>query len=185
MPVIALFGTNIVFSFVAWGVLTALYIWPQLRARPRHEALRPLLVLNAFRFGGLAFLVPGVVSPDLPVTFARDAAFGDIIAAVLALLALATLRNKVGIFLVWAFNIWGSLDLLNAFYQANAGGLQPGQLGAAYFIPTAFVPLLFIVHGLVFVILLQGHRASARAPEPALIADRSPARRIRPRSAFE
>jgi hypothetical protein len=163
MPVIALFGLNIAFSFVAWGVVTALYIWPELRARPRLEALRPLLVLNAFRFGGLAFLVPGVVSPDLPTAFARDAAVGDIIAAMLALLALATLRSKVGILLVWAFNIWGSLDLLNAFYQANAGGLQPGQLGAAYFIPTAFVPLLFITHGLVFRLLLQGNRVPVRA----------------------
>jgi hypothetical protein len=164
MPIIALFGINIAFAFIAWAVLTALYIWPELRTRPRIEAFRPLLVLNTFRFGGLAFLVPGVVSPDLPVTFARDAAFGDIIAAVLALLGLAALRSKTAIFLVWVFNIWGTLDLLNAFYQANAAGLQPGQLGAAYFIPTAFVPLLLIAHGLVFAILLQGGRAPDRVP---------------------
>src|ERR1700733_11137234 len=118
MPTIGLFGINIAFAFTAWAVVTVLYIWPQLRARPRIEALRPLLVLNTFRFGGLAFLVPGVVSPDLPVTFARDAAFGDIIAAGLALLTLAALRSKTAIFLVWVFNIWGALDLLNAFYQA-------------------------------------------------------------------
>ena len=163
MPTIALFGINIAFAVTAWAVVTALYIWPALRARPRIEALRPLLVLHAFRFGGLAFLVPGVVSPDLPAAFAHDAALGDIIAAILALLSLATLRSKVGIFLVCVFNIWGSLDLLNAFYQANAAGLQPGQLGAAYFIPTAFVPLLLVTHGLVFRILLQGDRAAARA----------------------
>ncbi len=119
MPTIALFGINIAFAFTAWAVVTALYIWPALRARPRIEALRPLLVLNAFRFGGLSFLMPGVVSPDLPIAFARDAAFGDIIAAVLALLSLAALRTKAGIVVVWLFNIWGTLDLLNAFYQAQ------------------------------------------------------------------
>ncbi|MGC1359089.1 MAG: hypothetical protein WA851_25485 [Xanthobacteraceae bacterium] len=167
MPTIALFGINIAFAFTAWAVVTALYIWPQLRTRPRIEALRPLLVLNAFRFGGLAFLVPGVVSPDLPIAFARDAAFGDIIAAILALLSLATLHSRVGIFLVWVFNVWGTLDLLNAFYQGNAAGLQPGQLGAAYFIPTAFVPLLLITHGLIFAILLQRGRAPSRAPAQA------------------
>jgi len=32
--------------------------------------------------------VPGVVSPDLPSAFAHSAAYGDIIAAILALLAL-------------------------------------------------------------------------------------------------
>ena len=44
--------------------------------------------------------------------------------------------------------------LLNAFY-ANGAGLLAGQLGAAYFIPTAIVPLLLITHGLVFRVFLQ------------------------------
>jgi hypothetical protein len=161
MDVQLLFGASVAFGLVAWGIVTALYIWPQLQARSRIEALRPLLVLHGFRFIGLSFLVPGVVSPDLPTAFARDAAYGDIIAAILALSALSALRSRVGIVLVWAFNIWGSLDLLNAFYQANAAGLSPGQLGAAYFIPTTIVPLLLITHGLVFRVLLQSRRGRA------------------------
>jgi hypothetical protein len=148
MPVQLLFGISVAFGFVAWGVVTALYIWPQLQARSRIEALRPLLALHGFRFIGLSFLIPGVVSADLPAAFARDAAYGDLIAAILALLALASLRSKLGIALVWVFNVWGTLDLLNAFYVANATGLSAGQLGAAYFIPTAIVPLLLITHGL-------------------------------------
>ena len=67
----------------------------------------------------------------------------------------------MGIALAWAFNLWGSFDLLNAFYQANAAGLSPGQLSAAYFIPTAIVPLLLITHGLMFRVLLQGQRRRA------------------------
>jgi hypothetical protein len=159
MFVQALFGTSVAFSFVAWAVVAALYIWPQLRTRTRIDALRPLLVLHSFRFIGLAFLIPGVVSPDLPSAFAHAAAYGDIVAATLALLALATLSSKLGIAVIWVFNIWGSFDLLNAFYQANGAGLLAGQLGAAYFIPTAVVPLLLITHGLMFRILLQGARA--------------------------
>jgi hypothetical protein len=111
----------------------------------------------------LSFLVPGVVSPDLSLVFARDAAYGDIAAAILALAALAMLRTGVGIALTWAFNLWGSFDLLNAFYQANAAGLSPGQLGAAYFIPTAIVPLLLITHGLMFRVLLRSQRGRAAA----------------------
>ena len=133
MTVQLLFGTSVAFGFIAWAVVANLYIWSQLRTRSRIDALRPLLVLHAFRFIGLSFLVPGVVSPDLPIAFARDAAYGDIVAAILALAALATLRSGVGIALAWAFNLWGSFDLLNAFYQANAAGLLPGQLGTAYF----------------------------------------------------
>jgi len=121
----------------------------------RASRLRPLLTLHGFRFIGLSFLVPGVVSADLPTAFARDAAYGDVVAAILALLALAALRSKLGIVLAWVFNIWGTLDLLNAFYVANGTGLLAGQLGAAFFIPTAIVPLLLITHGLIFRILLK------------------------------
>jgi hypothetical protein len=149
------FFVSVAFSLIAWGIVTAIYIWPGLRVRQRTDALRPLLVLNTFRFLGLSFLIPGVVSPDLPPAFAHPAAYGDLIAAVLALLSLVWLRRGAGIALVWVFNLWGAADLLNAFYQGRLHGLQAGQLGAAYYIPTFIVPLLLIVHVLVFRILLQ------------------------------
>lgn len=155
MPPIALFGISIAFSFAAWGLVTAHAILPALRDRSRVDALRPLLILHCFRFIGLSFLIPGVVSPELPASFAFDAAYGDLAAAILALLTLATLRTSLGIPLVWIFNVWGTFDLLNAFYQGNAGALIPGQLGAAYFIPTAIVPFALITHGLIFWILLR------------------------------
>lgn len=150
-----LFFISVAFSFVAWGIVSGLYIWPALRVRPRAEALRPLLLLNSFRFLGLAFLMPGVVSPDLPSAFAHAAGFGDFIAAILALVSLLSLESSAGVVMTWIFNIWGAADLLNAFYQGNHAGLQAGQLGALYFIPAFGVPLFLIVHGLVFRILLQ------------------------------
>ena len=154
------FFVSIAFSFIAWGIVTARYIWPELRLRQRAEALRPLLILHSFRFLGLAFLVPGVVSPDLPPAFAHSAAYGDIIAAILALLSLLSLSRGAGVVVAWIFNLWGSADLLNAFYQASEAGLLPGQLGATYFIPTLVVPLLLITHGLAFRILLQHQNES-------------------------
>jgi hypothetical protein len=155
------FFVSIAFSFVAWGIVAVRYIWPQLRDRQRDDALRPLLILHSFRFEGLVFLVPGVVSPDLPAAFAHSAAYGDIMAATLALLSLLTLPTRAGIVIVWIFNLWGSADLLRAFYEGNANGLLAGQLGAAYFIPTFVVPLLLITHGLIFRILLQHQNQSA------------------------
>src|SRR5215472_2603568 len=144
------FFVSIAFSFIAWGLVTARYIWPELRLRKRAEALRPLLILHSFRFIGLAFLVPGVVSPDLPPAFAHSAAYGDFVAAILALLSLLLLSREIGIVFVWIFNLWGTADLLNAFYQANSAGLLAGQLGATYFIPTLVVPMLLITHVLGF-----------------------------------
>src|SRR5438128_3393062 len=96
-----LFFVSIAFSLIAWGIVTARYIWPELRLRERAEALRPLLMLHSFRFIGLAFLVPGVVSPDLPSAFARSAAYGDVIAAILALLSLISLPTAPGVDIAW------------------------------------------------------------------------------------
>jgi hypothetical protein len=157
MPPQAIFGLSAAFSFVAWGIVARRYIWPTLGRQPRADALRPILILHAFRFVGLAFLVPGVVSPDLPVAYARPAAYGDLATATLALLALTMLETTFGIVLVWVFNVVGTADLLYAFYQGDRTGvgLAPGLQGATYFIPTVLVPLLLITHGLVFRLLLR------------------------------
>ncbi|HEY3835227.1 MAG TPA: hypothetical protein VGL72_01585 [Bryobacteraceae bacterium] len=151
---------SIALSLIAWGIVAARYIWPELRHRQWDEALRPLLILHSFRFVGLAFLVPGVVAPDLPSTFAHAAGYGDIVSAILALLALVSLPGWGGVVFAWIFSLWGSADLFNAFYQANRSGLTPGQLGATYFIPTFVVPLLLITHGLALRILVQHQRVS-------------------------
>src|SRR5690242_18598431 len=121
------FFVSIAFGLTAWGIVARRFIWPRLRELPKTEALRPLLTLHSFRFIGLAFLVPGVVSPELPSTFANAAGYGDLIAASLALLSLALLPRAAGVAVAWIFNIWGSIDLLDAFYQANGAGLKIGR----------------------------------------------------------
>ena len=163
MPSPVLFGISVAFGLAAWGAVAWHYIWPELRERPSPENLKPILLLHGFRFLGLAFVVPGVVSPELPATFAQPVAYGDLIAAILALLALATLGSRTGTALTWVFNIFGAADLLFAFYQGGRISLPNNQgfLGAGYFIFAAYVPLLLITHGLAFRILL---RATAVAP---------------------
>ncbi|HZQ44776.1 MAG TPA: hypothetical protein VFA99_16090 [Acidobacteriaceae bacterium] len=163
------FFVSIAFGLIAWGVVAARYIWPKLRVLPRNEALQPLLILHSFRFIGLAALVPGVVSPDLPLSFAHPMAYGDLIAAALALISLLLLPGAAGVAVAWIFNLEGIADLLNAFYQANHAGLLAGQLRATFFLPTLIVPLLLITHVLVFRILLE------RQPEPAMLESRHPA----------
>src|SRR5262249_57953385 len=147
------FFVSIAFSFIARGIVTARYIWPELRLRERAEALRPLLILHSFRFIGLAVLVPGVVSPDLPPAFAHPEAYGDIVAAILALLSLLLLSSAAGVAIAWIFSFWGSADLLNAFYQANHAGLLAGRLGGAFFLSTFCVPPLLISSRISFPLL--------------------------------
>jgi hypothetical protein len=158
------FFVSIAFSLIAWGTVTARYVWPILRVRPREEAMRPILILHSFRFIGLAFLVPGVVSPELPSAFAHWVAYGDILAATLALLSLLLLPGAAGVAVAWMFNICGLADLLNAFYQANHAGVLAGQMGAAFFLPTLIVPLLLITHVVGFRILLQHQQEPGMQP---------------------
>ena len=171
MPSPVLFGISAAFGLVVWGAIAWHYIWPALRERPSPENLKPVLLLHGFRFLGLAFVVPGVVSPELPATFAQPVAYGDFISAILALLALATLGTRTGTVLTWVFNTFGAADLLFAFYLGSRISLPdtPGLSGAGYFILTAYVPLLLITHGLAFRTLLQA-RAVAPSPSEVRIA---------------
>jgi len=164
MSSLALFGISVALSFTAWGAVASYYLWPALRQRSAEEALKAILLLHGFRFVGLAFAIPGVVSAELPAAFALPAAYGDLAAAVLALAAFGALRTRAGTALTWVFNIFGAADLLLAFYQGSRTGLAdtPGLLGSCYFLVTAAVPLLLITHGLAIRILLQ-----SRVPAPA------------------
>jgi hypothetical protein len=156
MNPLLLFGVSVTLSFLAWGAVCRCFIWPRIRSLPLHEAVRPILLLHLFRFVGAAFLIPGVVRPDLPLDFAAPAAYGDLAAVGLAWLALALGRYHGLRLPLWVFNVWGTLDLLFAFYQGLFGvGIQPASLGAAYFIPTVLVPLLLCTHAMVFVLLLK------------------------------
>src|SRR5262245_41692058 len=115
-----------------------------------------------FRFSGLSFLIPGVVSPSLPPAFAVAAGYGDLLAGVLAIIALVGLtRQRVWtVAALWMFNIWGAADLLFALFQGVHLRIDPGALGAAFFIPTAIVPPLLVTHALVFAVLVRVGRRS-------------------------
>jgi hypothetical protein len=152
----ALFGLSILMSFLAFANLTKVYIWPRLRVMHPTNALMPLVIPHTFRFIGLSFLIPGVVSPSLPPAFAIPAAYGDLVAAILAGVATLALAAHASwaIPIVWVFNVWGTVDLLHAIYQGQIGvGIAPGSLGAAFFIPTVVVPPLLILHVLIFHLL--------------------------------
>ena len=154
----ALFGLSILMSFAAFGVVTNLYIWPRLRAKHREEAILPLVVPHTFRFVGLSFLVPGVVSPTLSPEFAIPVAYGDLVAAVLAVAVIFALSTRASwaIPIVWVFNVWGTLDLLHAVYLGQIGvHIGPGSLGAAFYITTLVVPALLVTHALIFWLLLR------------------------------
>jgi hypothetical protein len=158
MNALALFGISVLGSFVSSVIAARLFVWPWLRNLDRNRAAALLVAPHMFlRFIGLSLLVPGVVSPSLPAAFAIPTAFGDFIAGVLAIVATIGLANQASwaIKSVWLFSIWGTADFLFAFYQGPQVGLEPGMLGAAFFIVTAVVPPLLVTHALTFRLLTR------------------------------
>ncbi|MGA7992270.1 MAG: hypothetical protein WCC53_12595 [Thermoanaerobaculia bacterium] len=156
MNELLLFGSSVALSLAAWAGICRLYLWPRVSGLPLPQAARPILFLHVFRFVGAAFLIPGVAGPTLPSGFSAPAATGDLGAVVLAWAALGAARGPAARPLLWVFNLWGTADLLFAFYQGLAGvGIRPSSLGATYFIPTVFVPLLLCTHVVLFVLLLR------------------------------
>jgi hypothetical protein len=148
-----IFGLQFVLSLVLYGLLARWYVAPRLAPLPLASALMPLLFLHASRFLGMVFLVPSVAGGPLPSEFAVAAAYGDLLAALLAFASIAALRAgwAMAIPLVWLFNLEGTLDLINALVQ---GLRHQVQLGAAYYIPTVAVPALLVTHAMIFTMLL-------------------------------
>jgi hypothetical protein len=159
-----IFRIDMALGYLAWALCIATYVWPRLKAMDRVEAHREISTFNSFRFFGLVFLLPGFVGPNLPPGFATPVAYGDLATALLAILALLTVRVRFLFWpLVWAFNLVGLADLLNATVRAISVDLPSvaGQLGAGYAIPMLYVPALFWTHVLAFWLLLRSRRASA------------------------
>jgi hypothetical protein len=161
-----IFRIDMALGYLAWALCITTYVWPRLRAMDRLEAHRAIATFNSFRFFGLVFLLPGFVGPNLPQGFAMQAAYGDLATALLAILALLTVRVRFLFWpLVWAFNLVGLADLVLDTVRAVSVNLPSvaGQLGAGYAIPMLYVPALFWTHVLALWLLLRSGRAPARS----------------------
>src|ERR1700758_1713145 len=118
MSTATIFQIHLVLGYVPWLLFVAVYVLPKLKSMDRLEAQRAIATLHSFRFFGLVFILPGVVGPNLPASFAPFAAYWDFATGVLAMLALLTVRIRP---LFWtfviAFNLVGFVDLILDYYH--------------------------------------------------------------------
>ena len=145
-------------AFLVFGLIAKWYLWPAIKDRTPAIALSPFLLYACLRVNGLMFLMTGLVSPKLPAAFTMPTAYGDLAAAVLALLALACVRaeNAAGLPMVWLFNIAGILDLIYANISTFKDQVDPTYLGVSYYLVVLNVPAMVVVHVLIFAYLLRG-----------------------------
>jgi hypothetical protein len=154
MDITAIFLLQFVLSLIGVGLLARWYAVPWLAEKSLEVALMALIAPHAFRHIGLAFIVPALNQPGMPLEFATSAAYGDLLSGILALVVLIALRGRWGLAipLAWVFSIVGLADLANALRQDGA----ILYMGATWFIPTFVVPILLVTHVMVITRLLRG-----------------------------
>jgi hypothetical protein len=156
---VAIFWMQLLASILVFSAVTAWYIWPELVKLPKNAALVALLFVHVFRYVGMTELVTGMIDPKLPTAFVNSAAYGDLLEAALALLAIVSLRSnwRFALPLVWVANTWGFVDLLNGVrgvLQLNVPGFD---LKTLWYVYTFYAPVVLISHLMIFRVLIKSH----------------------------
>jgi hypothetical protein len=153
-PGAKLLASFMALSFLSWGIIAIVHILPYLDRKTRREALLVAVMPHMFRTIGAMAMFPGIGTP--PEAWALPLAWGDGITAVLAMLSMIALHKswRHAIQLVWAFNVFGLLDMLHNGYNAAALKVAP-QLGPIGYVVGFGVPGMFVFHLLVFRTLLR------------------------------
>ena len=162
MEPIVLFGIQFTFSLVAYAVAAWWYLAPRLARLPREAALVPLVWIHVFRMVGGTILAPGAVGDAVPMDFRTMIGYGDMLTALLALVALIALRRRLNfaIALVWLFVAVGLIDTVNAIIESMRYSVFNYPLGVNWVIVTSYVPAL-LVSTVLIVIHLRRPRPSA------------------------
>src|ERR1700704_4088630 len=160
MEATVLFGIQFTLSLAAYALIAFWYVAPRLSRLPREAALVPLLWVHAFRIVGGTILAPGAVDAGVPMDFRTMIAFGDLLTAVLALVALIALRARFSgaIALVWLCVVVGMLDTVNAIIQSTRYNVFAYALGLNWVIVSMYVPALLVSSLLIFMQLLRRDR---------------------------
>jgi len=153
-------------SLIAFTLIARWHVSPRLSTLSREDALVPLLWVHVFRYGPLTLYAPGQVDPNIPADATAAIAYGDLISALVALVALIALRLRVAIPLVWIFTVVGVGDLVFATYKAVGAEMYKFPMGWNWYILNFYVPMLVVSHVMIVQRLL--HKKEALQPAAAL-----------------
>lgn len=156
---VSIFWLQLFWSVVVCVVVASWYVWPALTKLTRNSALIPLIFVHVFRYVGMTLLVTDMVDPKLPKAFLNSAAYGDLIAAGLALTSIAALRSswRFATPLVWVFNTWGFVDLLNGVRGVLQLNIANFNLATFWYVYTFYAPVVIASHLMIFGILFKAN----------------------------
>jgi len=162
------FWFQIITSVFISSVVAAWYVWPLLTKRDLNSALTPLLWVHVFRYVGMTFMVTYLIDQTLPTEFRAGAAYGDLLEAALAFVAIFALRShwRFAIPLVWVANTWGFVDLLNGLKGAIQLNVPTFNLAPIWYIYVFFAPVVVVSHVLIFWVLIKSKSWAKDVPNP-------------------
>lgn len=157
MDNVIIFWMQLLLSCVVCAIVAKWYVWPYLTKLSRNSALIPLLFVHVFRYVGMTLLVTGMIDQKLPREFLSAAAYGDLLAAALALASICALRSnwRVAIPLVWLANTWEFVDLLNGIRGVLQLNVPSFNLSTVWYIYTFYAPVVVAAHLMIYWILIR------------------------------
>jgi hypothetical protein len=133
-------------SLILFVLIAKWYVAPRLAGRSRNQAILPLLWIHAFRYAPLTLLAPGQADPRIPDEVIGVVAYGDLIAALFALLAIVAVRMqlRMATALVWLFSLVSIADLVYSTARAVGSQMYTFYMGWSWYIVNFYVPVLMV-----------------------------------------
>ncbi len=152
-------AVQVTVATVVYALIYRWYIAPRLAGLPLLAALQPLLLVQAFRFTGLTLAVAGQVDPAVSSDLLLQAGLGDMLTALLALLALVLARKGAAatVPVAWVVAVVGLLDFVNVARIVAETNLISYDIDAMWLALIWYVPLV-LISLLAMVGLLLGRR---------------------------
>jgi hypothetical protein len=158
-----LMGVQFTSSLVLFALVARWYISPALNALPASTALVPLFLVHGLRYLPSSAFAPGQVGANVPMDAMAAIAYGDLASALLAMIAALFLRYRwngaIGV--AWLVNVFASLDWLYASFLAASNRLVTHPMGANWYIINYYVPVIGVIHVMIFARLLRERTAPA------------------------
>ncbi len=156
-----LFGIQFTFSLVISGLVARWYVAPALNKLPVHAALVPLFLVHTLRYLPSSGFAPGQVDPNIPGNAMAGIAYGDLLSALLALIAVIFLHGgwRGAIAVARIVNVVTCLDWLYAGYLAASSRMVTYAMGGNWYIINYYVPVIGVIHVMIFARLIKGEKA--------------------------
>ena len=153
-------GVQFTLSLIVFWLAAIWWVAPALNKLPLQSALVPLFFVHTLRYLPSTAFAPGQVGADVPAEAMAAIAYGDLLSAILAIVAIVFLHYRLqgALAVAWGVNIVAGLDWLNALFLAASNQLVTHALGGNWYIIHCYVPVLLITHIMIFARLIKGEQ---------------------------